>query len=97
MPRVCYFTGARTKKGNKLRHRGRAKYLGGDRHEDNLLHPQDFQAQSSKRNGGYRRLYKTHPGLDTVNPPGSRGQAAQAKVRLHAATETSPIGLMQQR
>ena len=29
MPRVCYFTGARTKKGNKLRHRGRAKYLGG--------------------------------------------------------------------
>ncbi len=29
MPRVCYFTGARTKKGNKVRHRGRAKYLGG--------------------------------------------------------------------
>ena len=29
MPRVCYFTGAHTKKGNKLRHRGRAKYLGG--------------------------------------------------------------------
>ena len=29
MPRVCYFTGARTSKGNKLRHRGRAKYLGG--------------------------------------------------------------------
>ena len=29
MPRVCHFTGARTRKGNKLRHRGRAKYLGG--------------------------------------------------------------------
>ncbi len=29
MPRVCYFTGARTRRGNKLRHRGRAKYLGG--------------------------------------------------------------------
>ncbi len=29
MPRVCYFTGAHTKKGNKVRHRGRAKYLGG--------------------------------------------------------------------
>ena len=29
MPRVCYFTGVRTKRGNKLRHRGRAKYLGG--------------------------------------------------------------------
>ncbi|MHC4416285.1 MAG: 50S ribosomal protein L28 [Planctomycetota bacterium] len=29
MPRVCHFTGARTTKGNKLRHRGRPKYLGG--------------------------------------------------------------------
>ncbi len=29
MPRVCHFTGARTSKGNKVRHRGRAKYLGG--------------------------------------------------------------------
>ncbi len=29
MPRVCYFTGARTRRGNKLRHRGRAKHLGG--------------------------------------------------------------------
>jgi len=29
MPRQCHFTGARTHKGNKLRYRGRAKYLGG--------------------------------------------------------------------
>ena len=29
MPRVCYFTGIRTTTGNKLRYRGRAKYLGG--------------------------------------------------------------------
>ena len=29
MPRVCYFTGVRTARGNKLRHRGRPKYLGG--------------------------------------------------------------------
>jgi large subunit ribosomal protein L28 len=29
MPRVCHFTGVRTKTGNKLRHRGRAKHLGG--------------------------------------------------------------------
>ncbi len=29
MPRVCHFTGARTIKGNKIRTRGRAKYLGG--------------------------------------------------------------------
>ena len=29
MPRVCHFTGARTKKGNKIRIRGRPKYLGG--------------------------------------------------------------------
>ena len=29
MPRVCHFTGARTRKGNKIRTRGRAKYLGG--------------------------------------------------------------------
>ena len=29
MPRVCYFSKVRTTKGNKLRHRGRAKYLGG--------------------------------------------------------------------
>jgi len=29
VPRVCFFTQSRTTKGNKLRHRGRAKYLGG--------------------------------------------------------------------
>ena len=29
MPRQCYFTGIRTHVGNKLRYRGRAKYLGG--------------------------------------------------------------------
>ena len=29
MPRVCYFTGARTTRGNKIRKRGRPKYLGG--------------------------------------------------------------------
>ncbi len=29
MPRVCYFTGVRTATGNKLRHRGRPKHLGG--------------------------------------------------------------------
>ena len=29
MPRVCYFTKLRTGRGNKLRHRGRPKYLGG--------------------------------------------------------------------
>jgi large subunit ribosomal protein L28 len=29
MPRVCYFTGARTTTGNRIRYRGKAKYLGG--------------------------------------------------------------------
>ena len=29
MPRVCYFTGAHTSVGRKLRYRGKAKYLGG--------------------------------------------------------------------
>ncbi len=29
MPRVCYFTGARTRRGNSIRKRGRPKYLGG--------------------------------------------------------------------
>ena len=29
MPRVCYFSGVRTTKGNKIRTRGRPKYLGG--------------------------------------------------------------------
>jgi large subunit ribosomal protein L28 len=29
MPRVCYFTGKHTTVGNRLRYRGRAKYLGG--------------------------------------------------------------------
>ena len=29
MPRVCSITGARTRVGNRLRYRGRAKYLGG--------------------------------------------------------------------
>ncbi len=29
MPRVCHFTGKKTSFGNKIRHRGKAKYLGG--------------------------------------------------------------------
>ena len=29
MPRVCYFTGKKTSFGNKVTHRGKAKYLGG--------------------------------------------------------------------
>lgn len=29
MPRACHFTGVRTIVGNKIRYRGRAKYLGG--------------------------------------------------------------------
>lgn len=29
MPRVCQISGARTSKGNKVRYRGKAKYLGG--------------------------------------------------------------------
>ena len=29
MPRVCEFTGRKTKAGNSLRYRGKAKYLGG--------------------------------------------------------------------
>ena len=29
MPRVCDFTGRKTSIGRKLRHRGKAKYLGG--------------------------------------------------------------------
>ena len=29
MPRVCYFTGKKTRFGRKVTHRGKAKYLGG--------------------------------------------------------------------
>ena len=29
MPRVCYFTGARTRVGRSIRYRGKPKYLGG--------------------------------------------------------------------
>lgn len=29
MPRVCFFTGKRTRAGRSYSHRGRAKYLGG--------------------------------------------------------------------
>ena len=29
MPRVCYFNGKKTTFGNKVTHRGKAKYLGG--------------------------------------------------------------------
>ena len=29
MPRVCHFTGKKTRSGNRMRTRGRAKYLGG--------------------------------------------------------------------
>lgn len=29
MPRVCYFTGKKTRMGKQVTHRGKAKYLGG--------------------------------------------------------------------
>jgi large subunit ribosomal protein L28 len=29
MPRVCFFTGAKTRTGNVCKYRGKAKYLGG--------------------------------------------------------------------
>ncbi|HEY7089691.1 MAG TPA: 50S ribosomal protein L28 [Tepidisphaeraceae bacterium] len=29
MPRVCHFTGKKTRFGNQVTHRGKAKYLGG--------------------------------------------------------------------
>lgn len=29
MPRVCFFSGARSSVGNRVRYRGKAKYLGG--------------------------------------------------------------------
>ena len=29
MPRICHFTGKGTTRGNRIRYRGRAKYLGG--------------------------------------------------------------------
>jgi large subunit ribosomal protein L28 len=29
MPRVCHFTGKKTRFGNQITHRGKAKYLGG--------------------------------------------------------------------
>lgn len=43
MPRVCEFTGVKTIRGNKLRYRGKAKYLGGIGKKVTSVSPRTFK------------------------------------------------------
>ena len=44
MPRVCYFNGKKTTFGNKVTHRGKAKYLGGVGTKTTGITRRSFQA-----------------------------------------------------
>ncbi len=44
MPRVCYFTGKKTRIGNQKTHRGKAKYLGGVGTKCTGITPRQFKA-----------------------------------------------------
>jgi large subunit ribosomal protein L28 len=44
MPRVCYFTGKKTRFGKKVTHRGKAKYLGGVGTKVTGITPRRFRA-----------------------------------------------------
>jgi len=48
MPRVCYFTGKKTTFGNKVRHRGKAKYLGGVGTKVTGISPRTFKPNIHK-------------------------------------------------
>ena len=43
MPRVCYFTGKKTRFGHKVTHRGKAKYLGGVGTKTTGISPRKFK------------------------------------------------------
>ncbi|MDZ4755132.1 MAG: L28 family ribosomal protein [Phycisphaerae bacterium] len=42
MPRVCYFSGAKTRSGNICKYRGKAKYLGGIGIKTTSIKPRRF-------------------------------------------------------
>ena len=48
MPRVCYFTGKKTKFGNQVTHRGKAKYLGGVGTKITGISPRKFRPNIQK-------------------------------------------------
>lgn len=43
MPRVCHFTGAKTRRGNVCKYRGKAKYLGGVGVKTTSIKPRRFK------------------------------------------------------
>jgi large subunit ribosomal protein L28 len=43
MPRVCHFTGAKTRRGNICKYRGKAKYLGGVGIKTTSIKPRRFK------------------------------------------------------
>jgi large subunit ribosomal protein L28 len=48
MPRVCHFTGKKTSFGNKVCHRGKAKYLGGVGTKTTGISSRKFRANIQK-------------------------------------------------
>jgi len=48
MPRVCFFTGKKTSFGNKVCHRGKAKYLGGVGTKTTGISSRKFRANIQK-------------------------------------------------
>lgn len=43
MPRVCFFSGAKTRRGNVCKYRGKAKYLGGVGVKTTSIKPRRFK------------------------------------------------------
>jgi large subunit ribosomal protein L28 len=43
MPRVCHFSGAKTRRGNVCKYRGKAKYLGGVGIKTTSIKPRRFK------------------------------------------------------
>lgn len=85
MPRVCYFTGKKTSFGNKVTHRGKAKYLGGVGTKVTGISSRKFRPNIQKVralvNGQIRRIKVSAKAIRNglvVKPPVRRHVAAKS-------------------
>lgn len=86
MPRVCYFTGKKTSFGNKVTHRGKAKYLGGVGTKVTGISSRKFRPNIQKVravvNGQIRRIKVSAKAIRNglvVKPPMRRREHVAAK------------------
>lgn len=85
MPRVCYFTGKKTSFGNKVTHRGKAKYLGGVGTKVTGISSRKFRPNIQKVravvNGQIRRIKVSAKAIRNglvIKPPVRRHVAAKS-------------------